>query len=53
MPLRVDFDENILSFDARVVRRVQDTFIQCIPSSMEISGKLPAKDPKTFVRDEL
>ena len=41
----------ILSFDDRVVRRAQDKIGRCMPSFIEISGKLPAAEPRGFVEE--
>jgi hypothetical protein len=41
----------ILSFDDRVVRRAQDKIGRCMPSVIEISGKLPATEPRGFVEE--
>jgi hypothetical protein len=39
----------ILSFDDRIVSRVQEKLASCLPQQFEVSGKLPIKDAKSFI----
>jgi hypothetical protein len=43
----------IISFDERVVQRAQERLMGCLPQYLDVSGKLPTEDPRSFVEETL